>query len=68
MAEPNDTAAPASSYAEPHAYGQDERRTSREEENVRAQGQWRDWLILAVMMLVSLGYHFLIFYFQPGLG
>lgn len=67
MAEPSTTQPPASSYEEPYAYGQDARRASFEEEDARWHGQWRDWLVLIVMMLVSLTYHFLIFYFQPGL-
>lgn len=68
MTEQDNTIAPHSSYDEPYAYGQDARYTSIEEEDKRWRGQWRDWLVLAVMMAVSLIYHLLIFYFQPGLG
>lgn len=68
MAIPSETRPPQTSYDEPCSYGEDTRKASFEEEDARWRGQWKDWLILAVMILVSLTYHLLIFYFQPGLG
>ncbi|MBD1549608.1 hypothetical protein [Roseibium aggregatum] len=68
MAKPSNTQPPASSYEEPHSYGQDARHASFEEEDSRWRSHWIDWLILSAMIAVSLGYHLAIFFFQPGLG
>ncbi len=67
MVEDTSTAPPPSHYEEPYRYGGDERRSSFSSEDERWRSQWRDWLILAVMIAVSLGYHFAIFALQPGL-
>lgn len=67
MADPTQTAAPASGRDEPHAYGA-ERGCGLDEEDASTSDHLRSWAILAVMILASLGYHFLIFWLQPGLG
>lgn len=67
MAEGSSTAAPPSHYEEPYRYGEEERRSSFTAEDERWRVQWRDWLVLALMIIVSLGYHFTIFALQPGL-
>lgn len=67
MANPSNTAPPASSYDEPYRYTREERRASFEAEDKRHRSQWIDWLILATMIVVSLGYHAVIYLLQPGL-
>ncbi len=67
MAEPSNSAPPATSYDEPYRYASDERLKSFEHEDQRKRAQWIDWLILAAMIALSLGYHGIIFLLQPGL-
>ncbi len=59
--------APSSSYEEPYRYTDDERRSSFKIEDERWKSQLKDWLVLGLMILISLGYHILIFALQPGL-
>ena len=67
MAQLSNTVPPETSYEEPYRYSGDERRESFEEEDQRHRSQWRDWLILGAMMLISWSYHAIIFLLQPGL-
>ncbi len=67
MIENSSTAAPPSNYEEPYRYTEDQRRSSFASEDERWRSQRRDWVILGVMIVVSLGYHLLIFALQPGL-
>lgn len=67
MAEPSNTTPPEMSYDEPHSYGQESRASAFEEEDQRWRRPWTDWLLLAAMIAVSLGYHIAIFLAQPGL-
>ncbi len=59
--------APSSSYEEPYRYTDDERRSSFDAEDDRWKSQVRDWVVLGLMVLISLGYHLIIFTLQPGL-
>lgn len=58
---------PPGSWEEPYRYNDDQRRTSFDVEDERWRSPWRDWLLLAGMIALSLTYHLVIFALQPGL-
>lgn len=64
-----DTTPPTGALDEPPPYAEDETAASFAAEDRRwsRRAQVFDWLILAAMIALSLGYHLAIFALQPGL-